>query len=145
LLDVGHIGASGSCSRRAFLIGAAGQFGEAFLLKDEGHGSRREVLASLVQGAADVVNGEVLFAQGDDLGAKLVSLGRDVGPFGRGQEEGAIGILPELVDQSPKTADGIAEAVGDVGCGLFLDAVGAEGFVRAMGSIAGLEEASGEG
>jgi hypothetical protein len=145
LLDIGHLSDRGSACRRALLISPAGQFGEPFLLKDKGYGSRREGLAGLVQGAADVVNGEVLFAQGDDLGAKLGSFGRSVRPFGRGQEEGTDGIFPELVDQGPDTGGGIAEEAGDLGSRLFLDAVGAEGFVLALGSVAGLEEVSCEG
>jgi len=144
LLDVGHLSDRGSVSRRALVIGAAGQFGEPFLLKDKGYGSRREGLAGLVQGTADVVNGEVLFAQGDNLGAELGSLGRSLRSFGRGQEEGTVGILPELVDQGPDTGGGIAEEVSDLGSRLFLDAVGTEGFVLAMGSVARLEEASSE-
>jgi hypothetical protein len=99
----------------------------------------------LVQGPADVIDGEVRFAQGDALSAELASLGRGVRAFGGVQEEKAVGVLAELVDQGTDAGRGIPEAGGDLGSRLLRDTVGAEGFVLAMGSVAGLEEALGEG
>jgi hypothetical protein len=98
-----------------------------------------------MQGAADVIDGEVLFAQSDDLKAELRFLGRGVRAFGGGQEEGTVGVLAELVDQGPEAGSGISEAGSDLGSRLSLDAVGPEGLVLAMGSIAGLKEVLGKG
>jgi len=125
LLDVGDVGERGSSAGRAFVIGAAWQFGEAFLVEDLRDGGRRQRLAGLVQGTADIVNREILLAQGDDVGPVQVFLGRSVGAFGGGEEEGAVGLLAELVDQGAEAGRGIAEACGDLGSGQLLDAVGA--------------------
>lgn len=143
--NVGHGGDGGARTGRPFVVGAAGQFGEAFFLKNLGDGSGGQRLAGLVQGPADVIDGEVLLAQGNDLLTVLVFLGCRVRAFGGIQEKGAIGFAAELVDQGAKTGGGITEACGDLGSWQTFDAVGAEGFVLALGGVAGLEEAVGEG
>jgi hypothetical protein len=95
------------------------------------------------QVAADVIDGEVLFPQGDDDVSEGIGLGCGVGPLGRGQEEGAAGILAELMDQDAEATWGVAEAAGDLGAGEAVDEEGAEGLVLAVGGVGGLEEGPG--
>ena len=92
------------------VVGAARQLGEALVLEDRGDGRRAERLAVAGQGAADVVDGEVLLAQGDDVFPEGFGLGCGVRSLGRGQEEVAAGILAELMDEDAEAARGVAEA-----------------------------------
>ena len=50
----------------AFVISPAWQASESFILEDLGDGDRTEGVALVGQITADVVDGEVLLAQGDD-------------------------------------------------------------------------------
>jgi len=93
---------------------------------------------------ADVVDGEVLLAQGDDLFAEALFLGGGLRSFGRGEEELAFGVLAELVDQDAEAARGVAAAAGGLGRGEAFDEEGAEGFVLAMGGVLRLEEEASE-
>ena len=96
------------------------------------------------QVAADVVDREVLLAQGDDPIAEGIGFGRGLWPFGRGEEEVASGILAKLVDKDAEASWGIAEAASGLVTGQSLDEVGAEGLVLAMGGVGGFEEDPGE-
>ena len=94
--------------------------------------------------AADVVDREVLFAQGDDAVAYGIGLGSGLGSFGRLEEEVASGILAELVDEDSEAPWGVTEAMSGLGAGEAIDEEGAEGFVLTVGSVGGLEEEAGE-
>ena len=90
----------------SLLVAASRQFGEALFLEDRGDGRRAERLAFAGQGAADVVDGEVLLPQGDDLFAEPLLLARrsalrvrsgrrsrvraDCGTDGRGRESSRV-------------------------------------------------------
>src|SRR5262249_60407007 len=67
LRDIRHIGRDGPGPVGSLLVAAARQLGEALLLDDRGDGRRAQRLAITGQGPADVVDGEVLLAEGDDL------------------------------------------------------------------------------
>ena len=142
--DIGDLGGRRPRAGRSFVVGPARQASEALLLEDLGDGDRAERMPLVGQGAADVIDGEVLLPQGDDGVAEGIGLGRGLGPLGRRQEEGAAGILAELVDQDTEAARGIAEAAGDLGAGEAIDEEGAEGLVLAVGGVGGLEEDAGE-
>jgi hypothetical protein len=71
--------------------------------------------------------------------------GSRLGPFGRGEEEGPLGVLTEFMDEDAETAGGVAEACGGLGRGESLDEVGAQGLVAAVRGVDGLQEAVGEG
>lgn len=74
--DVGDIGSDGAGTVRSLIVAAPRQLGEALLLQDGGDGRRTEGLAIAGEGSADVVDGEVLFAEGDDLLAQPLLLTR---------------------------------------------------------------------
>src|SRR5262249_36902140 len=92
------------------------------------------------QGAADIVDGEVLLAQGDDALTQGLLFGGDVGPLVGGEEEAAAGGLAELVDQDTEAAVGVAEAFGDFRAGAALDDVGTQGLVLALGGVGRFQE-----
>ena len=108
-----------------------------------GDGGRAEAVALLLEEPADVIDGEVLLAGLDNLLRAGVGLGGVLGAFGRGQEEGAVGVLAEVVDQDAEAARGIAEAAGGLLGGESVDEEGAQGFVLAVGGVGGLEESLG--
>src|SRR5262249_35494163 len=92
------------------------------------------------QGAADIVDGEVLLAQGDDALTQGLLFGGDVGPLVGGEEEAAAGGLAELVDQDTEAAVGVAEAFGDFRAGAAVDDVGTQGLVLTLGGVGRLQE-----
>ena len=128
----------------AFVVGPARQASESFGLEDLGDGYRAERLPLVGQVTADVIDGEVLFSQGDDEFAEGIDLRCRLRSLGRGQEEGAMGILAELVDQDAKAAGGVTEAAGNFGTGDVVHEEGAEGLVLAVGGVGGFEENLGE-
>src|SRR5262249_16487343 len=128
----------------AFLVGPARQARESFILEDPGDGDGAERMPLVSQVAADVIDGEVLLSQGDDEFAEGIGLGGGLGSLGRAQEEGATGILAEVMDQDAKAARGVTEATGDLGTGEVVHEEGAKGLVLAVGGVGGLEENPGE-
>ena len=67
-----------------------------------------------------------------------------MGPFGRGDEESAFGILAELVDQDPEAAWGVAEAACCVGPREPLDEVGPQCLVLPVRGVGRFRESAGE-
>ncbi len=95
--------------------------------------------------AADVIDREILFAQGDDAVAYGVGLGSGLGSFSRLEEEVASGILAELVDEDSEAPWGVTEAMGAASAlGRQFDEEGAEGFVLTVCCVGGLEEETGD-
>ena len=92
------------------------------------------------QGAADVIDGEVLLAQGDDPIAEWLRLGRGLRSLGRGEEEVPPGVLTELVDKNTQAPWGVAEAARDLGTRESLHEEGTEGLVLAVGGVGRFEE-----
>ena len=69
-------------------------------LRISGDGRRAERLALACQRAADVVDGEVLLAQGDDLLAQPIApWGRPAALWRGRKEEVPVGVLAELMDE----------------------------------------------
>ena len=144
LADVGHIGHDGAGLVGPLVVEPSRQLGEALLLQDRGDGRRAERLAVAGEGAADVVDGEVLLPQGDDLFPQpLLLAGRSALACGR-DEEVAFGLIAELMDEDAKAPRGVAEASGRLGGGETVDEEGPEGFVLSMGGVGGLQEAAGQ-
>src|SRR5512143_1305072 len=126
------------------LSAPARQAREALGLEHERDGGGAEGRAGLGQGTADVVDRQVLLAQGDHLLAHGIGLRGALGPFGGGQEEAAIGLRAELVAQHAEAAGGVAEALGDFVGGQRVDEVGAQGLVLAVRGVAGPQEVAGQ-
>ena len=72
------------------------------------------VLSQVLETPADVIDGEILFSQADDLLAPIIFLlqlgGRS---FGWGNEELPFGVLPELMTEDQEASGGVAESLGD--------------------------------
>jgi hypothetical protein len=101
-----------------------------------------EWLAIVGQGTADVVDGEILFPQGDDPIPKSFLLARwPTLACGR-EEEVRLGVMAKLMDQDPKTSGCVAEPGGCLGGGETVDEEGPQGFVLPMGGVGGLQEAA---
>src|SRR5271157_5490652 len=96
----------------------------------------------------DIIDREILFAQGDDTFTNAVSFGCRAGTALRAGKEAATfsAIVAELVTQDAEGAWGIAETVGDFCRRQLLHEINAQGFVLALGSgIWGAEEGGGLG
>jgi len=65
--DVGHLGNHGAGMVGPLVVKPSRQLGEAFCLQDRGDGRRTQRLAVAGKSAVDVVDGEVLFPQRDNL------------------------------------------------------------------------------
>jgi hypothetical protein len=142
LAHVGDVGRLGAHGRGAFLIPAPRQPREAFLLQNAGDAGRTAFLAEVAQRVADVVDGEVLFAQHDDLPAHRIGLLREARPRAWGEEELPLGVLAEGVAEHPKAAGGVAEAPSHLCRAQALDEVGPQRLVLAVGGAARLQERS---
>jgi hypothetical protein len=90
----------------------------------------------------DVINGEVLFAQGDGRLPDAVACGGPVrSGLGMLEEGGALlGVVAELIAEHAEGIDGVGKTAGDFGSGPFLDEEGAQGLVLAMERGFGAEE-----
>jgi hypothetical protein len=97
-------------------------------------------LAALLQDPADIIDGEILLSQGDDLVSDTISFRRSLRALLRGKEEGTIGMLTELMGEDPEASRRISEAAGDFGRREVLDEVGPEGFILAVSGIRGFEK-----
>ena len=126
------------------LVAAAGQAGEA--LVPGGcwrHGDGAERLAVACQGPADVVDGEVLLAQGDDLLAAGIGAWALWAAVWPGRKKAPVGSWRNWWTRTRKLPGRVAEAAGGLGGGKALDEEGAQGLVLAVGGVGGGEEVAG--
>ena len=140
LPNVRDIGRGWTRAEWALVVGPARQPRESFVLEDLCDGDRAQRVSFVGQVAAAVVDGEVLFAQGDDTVAEGIGLGCGMGSLGRCQEEVASRVLAELVDENSEAPWGVTEAASDLGTGDPLHEEGAEGLVLAVGGVGRNEE-----
>jgi hypothetical protein len=97
-----------------------------------------------LQGAFDVIDGEVLLAHPQDQLADGVFLGLGMRAALELAEEFGFATA-EMMTQDAKRALGVAKAAGDVRRGGAFDKVGAEGVVLALGGGSGFEKEAGLG
>ena len=144
LAAIGDGSGGGKERRGPFGILAPGQAGEAFFVQDlpDGGGTQGSLLG--LQGAFDVIDGEVLLAHPQDQFADSVFLGLGMGAVLEFAEEVGLGAA-EMMTQDAKRAWGVAKAAGDVRRGKTIDEVGTEGLVLALGGGGGFEEEAGLG
>ena len=142
--DVGRIGDDRTRLVGSLVVAAPGQFGEALFLQDCSDGRRAQRFAVAVEGAADVVDGEVLLAQGDHLipQSRLLA-GRSALASAR-EEEVALGLIAELMDEDPEAPRRVPEAGGGFRRRDAIDEEGAESLILSVGGAGGLQEQAGE-
>ena len=117
---------------------------EAFLLEHLGDGDGAEPLAVLLQSATDVIDGQVLLAQGDDfLAAWIGRLGAGFLAAGF-EEEGTLRVTAELMHQAAETAGRVAEAHGGLLGRHAFHEISPQGLVLPMDGVGGLEEVATE-
>ncbi len=145
--DIGHGGRFGPGGPGPLLIEAAGQAREALLAEEGRQGIDADMVAGDGQLAADVVDGEVPLAHGDDQVADAIARGAGCGPWPAGGKKAAPlgGVVAELVAEDAEGARGVAEAASDLVGGESLDEVGAEGLVLSLERRFGGQEESGLG
>ena len=138
--DIRHLGHEGAGSIGPLVVAAPRQLGEPLLLQDRGDGGRAERLAVVGQGAADVVDGQVLFPKRDDALPQPFLLAGGPALACGGEEEFPLRARAELVDEDAETPRRVAEARRRLGRGDTVDEEGAEGFVLTVSGVGGLEE-----
>lgn len=129
--DGGRFGADGL---RSFVIEPAWQACEAFLAEQQGQGGDADVVSRGCQLTLDVVDREILFAQGDDPFADAIAGRCGAWTAWRGRGEGLTlgGVVSELMTQDTEGDWGIAEGPCDFGGRKLADEVVPEGFVLAL-------------
>ena len=138
--DIRHLGHRRMLAGRSLVVGTPGQPGETFGLQQRRHRHRTQATPFLLQRAADVIDGEVLFPQGNDLLAYGVALGGRLWPFGWRKKELAVWVLTEAMHQDAKATWGIAETGSRFGRREPFDEVGPQGLVLPMGGVGGCAE-----
>jgi len=127
------------------VIATTGQAGEALLAHEYGQGIGTNAVACERQLALDVVDGQVLLAQGNGQLADTVAsrgmLGAGLGLLEKGGT--FVGVMAELVAEDAQGIVGVAEAASDLWAGQLLDEKGTQGLVLALGRGLGAEEEPG--
>jgi len=144
-IHIGHLCDLGPRPWESFLVSSSRQPGKPFFFKNQRDGNGAYLLPALFQDPADIIDGEILLSQCDDLVPETVRFRRSLGSLLGGKEEGAIGILAEFMGEDPEAPRRISEAVGDFSRREILDEVGPEGFVLAVSGILGFEKETGHG
>jgi len=126
------------------LVAATRQSGEAFGAQHLVNGRQAEAVALLGQRVVNVVDRQVLLAQGDDHRPRRVFLGLDLRAPGSLGEELAYLAAAKGVAQHAEGPGRIAELSGRDRGGHALGEVGAQRFVLAVPRVRGLPEESGD-
>ena len=101
-----------------------------------------ECLSFFGQKSGNIVNREVLLAQGDHLLTNGILLGRLLGSLLRGEKEGAVEVLAKLSAKDAKAPWSISEAFGRLLGRESLNEVGSEGFVLTVIGVLGNKKGS---
>jgi hypothetical protein len=137
---VGHVGHDGTGLMGPLVVAAPRQLGEALFLQDHGDRRRAERLAVAGEGAADIMDGEVLLAQRDDLiPQSLLLAGWSALACGR-EEEVALGLIAELMNEDPETPRRVSEPRGRFSGRKTVDEEGPQGLVVSVGGIGWFQE-----
>ena len=142
-VHIGNLCDLGPRSWKSFLVSSSRQPGKPFFFENQRDGNGAHPLPALFQDPADIIDGEILLSQRDDLVPDTVGFRRSLRPLLRGEEERAIWILAELVGEDAEASRGIPEAAGDFDRREILDEVGPEGFVLAVSRHSRVRERSG--
>jgi hypothetical protein len=140
LSDVGDISRGRPRPGWALVVSSARQPRESFVPENLCDGDRAERMPLVGQATADVINREVLLAQGDDTFPEGIGLGCGMGPLSRGEEEVSLRIPAELVDEDSEAPRSVTEASSDLGTGYPINEEGAESLVLAVDGVGGFKE-----
>jgi hypothetical protein len=130
----------GPYARRPLVITSPGQAGKPFLLEDHGHRCRTQFMPLIAQDLADIVDGEVLLAQGNDLVPKPICFGSTLRSFGRGYEEASIGVLAKLMTEDAEASLCVSKPSSGLSGRDAFDEIGSQGLVLPVGGIGGFEK-----
>ena len=139
---VGTIGLSRLDTFRTFFISTPWQLRKTFFLQYLGNGDGCSLNPFVLQCHTDIVDRQVLLAQLNDLVSYLVT-----GLHSRARwfdKETAFWVVPKLMSQLVKAADGITEPVGDFRSGQLFDEVRPQGLVLPVRRIARIEKSLGQ-
>ncbi len=138
--DISDGGSIRACGVWAFVISSSREPSEALLFEDHGDGRRAERVPRTLECIVDVIDGQVLFAHGDDLIAKAILLRSGLRALLGREEKLAVGVLAELMTKNAKAALRVAKALGHLLGGEVVDEVGSQGLVLTVGGVRGFEE-----
>jgi hypothetical protein len=113
--------------------------GKALLAQDLPDGRVAQRAALGFEDPLDVIDRVILLAQGDDERPGGVGFGLELGT-GPAWTEKLKGGMAKLAAENPKSPRRVAEAAGDLLRGEFLDKIGAQRFILALGSRLGLQK-----
>jgi hypothetical protein len=125
---------------KSFLVSSSGQPSKTFFFKNQRDGNGAYLLPALFQDPADIIDGEILLSQRDDLVPDTLRFRRSLRSLLRRKEEETIWMLTELMSEDTKASRRISEAAGDFGRREILDEVGPEGFILAVSGIRRFEK-----
>ena len=131
-------------ARRPFVIASPGQAGKALFLEDHGHRRRTQFVSLIAQEPADIIDREVLLAQGNDFVPKPICFGSTLGSFGGRGKEVSMGVLAKLMTKDPEASLCIPKASSHLGRGDAFDEIGSQRLVLPVSGIGGFEEDPGE-
>lgn len=140
LAHIGNRRCFGVNALGAFLIPAAREPRKALLLDDQRDSGRAQLVAFVRQCPADVVNGKILFAQGNDVLADAIHFWSCLWSLGGREKELPVGVVSKLMAQYTKAAGGIAEAFRRFDGRESFDEKSAQSFILPMGGIGGFKE-----
>jgi hypothetical protein len=142
LAPIGHGGCGRAVGIGAILIFSPRQASKAFIVQNLPDGGATEGCVVVLEGALNVVDGEILFAhsQNEVAGGALLGLGARAGL--EVLEKGGFSTA-EMVTENAEGAWGVAEALGDLLGGGAFQKVGAQGLILALGGGGWLQEEPG--
>jgi len=142
-VHIGNLCDLGPRPRKPLLVSPSGQPGKTFVFENQRDGNSAYPLPALFQDPADIIDGEILLSQRNDLVPEAIGLRRGLRPLLRGKEERTIWMLTELMGKNTEASRRIPKAAGDLSRREILDEVGPEGFILTMSSIRGFEKEAG--
>jgi hypothetical protein len=142
-VGIGNLGYLRPRPWNSFLLSSSGQPGKPFFSENQRDGNGAHPLSTLFQDPADIIDGEILFSQDDDLIPDTVGFRRSLRPLLREKEELTIWMLAELVGENAEASRGIPEAVRHFDRREIIDEVGPEGFILTVRGIRRFEKEAG--
>jgi len=132
----------GTYPQWTFFVASTGESGETLLPEDRRDGGGASQNIVLRKGTADVVDGEVLFAQFDDPFAESFGL-RTARLLPRLDKELSVRVAAEVAAEHAEAPRAVPEALRSFDGGELVDEVGAKRFVLALSGVCRFQEDAG--